>query len=70
MSKPAASPPAVRSIAAARRKSAVGAPSAQGPGRRGRPPKAQAKAAGATGWLTKPFNPDQLITVVKKVLAK
>jgi two-component system, chemotaxis family, chemotaxis protein CheY len=32
--------------------------------------KAQAKAAGATGWLTKPFNPDQLITVVKKVLAK
>lgn len=32
--------------------------------------KAQAKAAGATGWLTKPFNPDQLITVVKKVLAR
>ena len=48
MSKPDASPPAVRSIAAARRKSAVGAPSVQGPGRRGRPPKAQAKAAGET----------------------
>ncbi|MCG2663427.1 TetR/AcrR family transcriptional regulator [Brevundimonas sp.] len=48
MSKPDASPPAVRSIAAARRKAAVGAPSVQGPGRRGRPPKAQAKAAGET----------------------
>lgn len=32
--------------------------------------KAQAKSAGATGWLTKPFNPDQLVTVVKKVLAR
>ncbi len=32
--------------------------------------KAQAKDAGATGWLTKPFNPDQLIAVVKKVLAR
>lgn len=32
--------------------------------------KAQARAAGATGWLTKPFNPDQLVTVVKKVLAR
>lgn len=32
--------------------------------------KAQAKAAGATGWLTKPFDPEQLIRVVKKVLAK
>lgn len=31
--------------------------------------KAQAKAAGATGWLTKPFDPDQLIRIVKKVLA-
>jgi two-component system chemotaxis response regulator CheY len=31
--------------------------------------KAQAKAAGATGWLTKPFVPDQLVNVVKKVLA-
>ena len=32
--------------------------------------KAQAKAAGATGWLTKPFNPDDLVKIVKKVLAK
>ena len=32
--------------------------------------KAQAKAAGATGWLTKPFDPEQLIRIVKKVLAK
>ena len=32
--------------------------------------KAQAKAAGATGWLTKPFDPDQLVRVVQKVLAK
>jgi two-component system chemotaxis response regulator CheY len=32
--------------------------------------KAQAKAAGATGWLTKPFDPEQLVRVVKKVLAK
>lgn len=32
--------------------------------------KARAKAAGATGWLTKPFDPEQLVRVVKKVLAK
>lgn len=31
--------------------------------------KAEARAAGATGWLTKPFVPDQLVRVVKKVLA-
>jgi two-component system chemotaxis response regulator CheY len=31
--------------------------------------KAEAKAAGATGWITKPFQPEQLATVVKKVLA-
>ncbi len=31
--------------------------------------KAQARAAGATGWLTKPFQPEQLVQVVKKVLA-
>ncbi|MCI3135426.1 response regulator [Phenylobacterium aquaticum] len=31
--------------------------------------KAQAKAAGATGWLTKPFDPEQLVRIVKKVLA-
>lgn len=32
--------------------------------------KGQAKAAGATGWLNKPFSADQLVTVVKKVLAR
>jgi two-component system chemotaxis response regulator CheY len=32
--------------------------------------KAEAKAAGATGWLTKPFDPDQLIRIVTKILAK
>jgi two-component system chemotaxis response regulator CheY len=32
--------------------------------------KAQAKAAGATGWLTKPFDPEQLVKIVNKVLAK
>ncbi len=30
--------------------------------------KQQAKAAGATGWITKPFQRDQLISIVKKVL--
>jgi two-component system chemotaxis response regulator CheY len=30
--------------------------------------KAEAKAAGATGWITKPFQQDQLIAVIKKVL--
>jgi len=30
--------------------------------------KAEGKAAGATGWLVKPFNPDQLVATVKKVL--
>lgn len=30
--------------------------------------KAQGKAAGATGWLVKPFDPQRLIEVVKKVL--
>lgn len=30
--------------------------------------KADGKAAGATGWLVKPFNPDQLLQVVAKVL--
>ena len=32
--------------------------------------KAQAKAAGATGWLVKPFEPEQLIRVVQKVLGR
>ncbi|MBF0545006.1 MAG: response regulator [Candidatus Riflebacteria bacterium] len=30
--------------------------------------KMEGKIAGATGWIVKPFNPDQLINVVKKVL--
>jgi two-component system chemotaxis response regulator CheY len=30
--------------------------------------KQQAKAAGATGWITKPFKPDQLTAVAKKLL--
>jgi two-component system, chemotaxis family, chemotaxis protein CheY len=32
--------------------------------------KQQAKAAGATGWVTKPFAADQLARIVEKVLAK
>ncbi|MBD1544714.1 response regulator [Roseibium aggregatum] len=32
--------------------------------------KSRAKAAGATGWLTKPFEPDQLVKLVKRVLGK
>ncbi len=31
--------------------------------------KAEGRAAGATGWLVKPFNPEQLIATVQKVLA-
>ena len=30
--------------------------------------KTEGKAAGATGWIVKPFNPDQLINTIKKVL--
>jgi two-component system chemotaxis response regulator CheY len=30
--------------------------------------KQQGKAAGATGWIVKPFTPSQLVSVVKKVL--
>ncbi len=30
--------------------------------------KAQGRAAGATGWLVKPFDPQKLIDVVKKVI--
>ena len=29
--------------------------------------KAEAKAAGATGWIVKPFKQDQLVAVIKKV---
>ena len=32
--------------------------------------KAQAKAAGATGWLVKPFVPEQLTKVARKVLGR
>lgn len=30
--------------------------------------KQEAKAAGATGWITKPFQQEQLVAVAKKVL--
>lgn len=30
--------------------------------------KAEGKAAGATGWLVKPFNPEQLVATVNRVL--
>ena len=30
--------------------------------------KAEGRAAGATGWIVKPFKPEQLIAVVKKLL--
>lgn len=30
--------------------------------------KQEARAAGATGWIVKPFTPDQLVGVVNKVL--
>ncbi len=30
--------------------------------------KQEGKAAGATGWIVKPFNPEQLLAVTKKVL--
>lgn len=32
--------------------------------------KGQAKAAGATGWLVKPFNADQLVKITRKVLGR
>ncbi len=30
--------------------------------------KQEGKAAGATGWIVKPFTPDQLLAVVRRVL--
>jgi two-component system, chemotaxis family, chemotaxis protein CheY len=30
--------------------------------------KQEGKAAGASGWIVKPFNPEQLLAVVKKVM--
>ncbi|THB66013.1 MAG: response regulator [Gammaproteobacteria bacterium] len=30
--------------------------------------KQEGKAAGATGWIVKPFSPDQLLSTAKKVL--
>jgi len=30
--------------------------------------KQEGKSAGATGWIVKPFNPDQLLATIKKVL--
>jgi two-component system chemotaxis response regulator CheY len=30
--------------------------------------KQAGKAAGATGWIVKPFNPEQLLATVNKVL--
>jgi two-component system chemotaxis response regulator CheY len=32
--------------------------------------KQRAKAAGATGWITKPFEAENLVKIVKKVLGK
>ncbi|GAA0529287.1 two-component system chemotaxis response regulator CheY [Rhizomicrobium palustre] len=32
--------------------------------------KSQAKSAGATGWITKPFDAEQLCRIATKVLAK
>ncbi|MES5098542.1 response regulator [Agrobacterium sp. BA1120] len=32
--------------------------------------KARAKAAGATGWVTKPFDPENLVKIVRKVLGR
>jgi two-component system chemotaxis response regulator CheY len=30
--------------------------------------KTEGKSAGATGWIVKPFKPDQLLSTIKKVL--
>ena len=31
--------------------------------------KTKGRTAGATGWLVKPFNPEQLLATIKKVIA-
>ncbi len=31
--------------------------------------KQEGKQAGATGWLVKPFNPEQLVTTIQRVLS-
>ena len=30
--------------------------------------KMQGKSAGATGWIVKPFNPDQLLKTIARVM--
>ena len=32
--------------------------------------KIEGKSAGATGWMVKPFQPDQLLAVIKKLLGE
>lgn len=32
--------------------------------------KTRAKSAGATGWITKPFDPETLVKIAKKVLGR
>tara|TARA_R110002020_G_scaffold993_5_gene4928 strand:- start:14189 stop:14557 length:369 start_codon:yes stop_codon:yes gene_type:complete len=32
--------------------------------------KTKAKAAGATGWVTKPFDPEHLVKIARKVLGR
>ena len=32
--------------------------------------KQEGKSAGATGWLVKPFNPEQVLTVIAKVVPR
>lgn len=31
--------------------------------------KARARSAGATGWIVKPFNPEKLVSAIRRVLA-
>ncbi len=35
----------------------------------GQDKKSEGKSAGATGWLVKPFNPEQLIATVQRVIS-